>query len=261
MRYRLYIDEVGNTDTNPSRDPNHRYLSLTGLVFGVDYVAEVLHPALEELKREHFDHHPDIPVNLHRKELVNKNFPFQALREPAAEEAFNTAFLNLARTSEYTAFTVVINKRAHVAKYGRFHRHPYHYCMMILLERYVQWLERNRGTGDVMAESRSGKQDRELKAEHISICTNGTFMVDYPLFSNHLTSRQIKLKSKRDNIAGLQLADLFAHPAYRAMRARRDGADPPNTFGQSIVKILNESKYDRAPGTNRISGYGTKWLP
>jgi len=28
MKYRLYVDEVGNPDMGASEDPNHRYLSL-----------------------------------------------------------------------------------------------------------------------------------------------------------------------------------------------------------------------------------------
>ena len=62
----MYIDEVGNTNTN------HRYLSLMGLVFEEDYVAEVLHPALEELKRQHFGHHPDMLICLTPCKQENK---------------------------------------------------------------------------------------------------------------------------------------------------------------------------------------------
>ena len=36
---RMYVDEVGNADLNASQDPNHRYLSLTGVVFELDYMA------------------------------------------------------------------------------------------------------------------------------------------------------------------------------------------------------------------------------
>ena len=36
LKYRMYIDEVGNSDLNASTDPNHRYLSLTGVaVIGI----------------------------------------------------------------------------------------------------------------------------------------------------------------------------------------------------------------------------------
>ena len=83
MKYRLYIDEVGNSDIGSSRNPNHRYLSLTGVIAELDYVRDVLYPDLEELKRRYFGSHPDDPIVLHRKELVNKKPPFAALNDPS----------------------------------------------------------------------------------------------------------------------------------------------------------------------------------
>ena len=79
---RMYVDEVGNADLKASSDPNHRYLSLTGVVFDLDYVDRVLAPEMEALKRRYFRAHVDEPLILHRKELVNKKYPFQALRDP-----------------------------------------------------------------------------------------------------------------------------------------------------------------------------------
>ena len=75
-KYRIYIDEVGNNDLGSSIDPNHRYLSLTGLIFELDYVKRTLQPAIENLKEKYFGTHPDEPIILHRKELVNKKYPF-----------------------------------------------------------------------------------------------------------------------------------------------------------------------------------------
>ncbi len=66
--YRLYIDEVGNPNLGASRtDENNRYLSLTGLIMSLDYLRDVAHPRLEEVKRRHFGKHPDERVTLHRK--------------------------------------------------------------------------------------------------------------------------------------------------------------------------------------------------
>jgi hypothetical protein len=43
-RFRLYVDEVGNSDLESSDNPNHRFLSLTGVILELPYVAQVLHP-------------------------------------------------------------------------------------------------------------------------------------------------------------------------------------------------------------------------
>ena len=84
----MYVDEVGNADLRSSDDPNHRFLSLTGVVIGLSHVESVVHPQMEGLKSTYFGSHPDDPVILHRKELVNRRGPFACLRKgcsPSAE--------------------------------------------------------------------------------------------------------------------------------------------------------------------------------
>ena len=129
MKYRLYIDEVGNSDVGSSRNPNHRYLSLTGVIAELDYVRDVLYPDLEELKRRYFGSHPDDPIVLHRKELVNKKPPFAALNDPAVESAFNSDFLERLSRWEYTVITAVIDKLQHMEQYQVWRYDPYYYCL------------------------------------------------------------------------------------------------------------------------------------
>jgi hypothetical protein len=100
-KYRIYIDEVGNNDLKSSDDPNHRYLSLTGLIFDLNYVKNVVHPQLEALKQKYFPHHPDEPIILHRKELVNKKYPFKSLKDKTIEENFNSDLLKLLDELDY----------------------------------------------------------------------------------------------------------------------------------------------------------------
>lgn len=69
-KYRIYIDEVGNPDLESSENPNHRFLSLTGIIADLDYVRTTIQPELEALKESLFLSHPDDPVVLHRKELL-----------------------------------------------------------------------------------------------------------------------------------------------------------------------------------------------
>ena len=68
-KFRIYIDEVGNPDLKSSDLFENRFLSLTGVIFDLEYVNKVLHPQIEELKVRYFDSHPDDPIIFHRKEL------------------------------------------------------------------------------------------------------------------------------------------------------------------------------------------------
>jgi hypothetical protein len=259
-KYRLYIDEVGNSDLGASINPNHRYLSLTGVVFSLDYVQATLQPQIEGLKGRYFDSHPDDPVILHRKELVNQKRPFQALLDPGVRTAFDAELMELLRDLDYVVITVVIDKLAHLNRYLQWSMDPYYYCLVVLLERYALWLGQRNARGDVMAESRGKKEDQRLKKEFSQIYLNGTPNVSHGEFVARFTSSQLKIKPKSANIAGLQLADLIAHPSFIAVKARHEGAALPANYGGQVALILEASKYRRR-WDGQIVGWGTKWLP
>ena len=256
----MYIDEVGNSDLGSSKNPNHRYLSLTGVILELDYVDNIFQPELETIKRKYFHSHVDDPLILHRKELVNKKPPFACLRDPEIEAAFNQELLSCMSHWQYTVITAVIDKMYHTEQYQVWRYDPYHYCLKVLIERYIRWLQRKNQRGDVLAESREGKEDMRLKASFERVYEEGSDWVTPELIQVHLTSRQLKVKSKANNIAGLQLADLIAHPSYKIALALRNGDTMPKTFGGQIGEILLKQKYDRSP-SGKIDGWGIKWLP
>lgn len=257
--YRLYIDEVGNSDLKSSSDPNHRYLSLTGVAFRLTDMRSITSD-LDALKSNFFNPDPDEPLILHRKELSRQKWPFHALQDPVLREKFDSELLGLLSEWDYKVITVVIDKLVHLNRYKRWADHPYHYCMMVLLERYTRWLKKFGKQGDVLAECRSKRQDKELKASFQALHSTGTNFVGKDVFQSCLTSKELKLKPKAKNIAGLQIADLIAHPSFRAMKFDREGAQLPDDFGAKIFQILTASKYYRKPN-GKIEGCGQKWLP
>jgi hypothetical protein len=198
-KYRMYVDEVGNSDLGASNNPNHRYLSLTGVIIELDHVERVVHPELEALKARYFSSHPDDPVILHRKELVNQAPPFAALKDPAVQARFDADILALLLRSDYTVITAVIDKLEHHRRYTVWRFDPYHYCLTAVVERFVSWLKDKGSTGDVMAESRGGKEDRRLKDSFERLVEQGSEYVTPEDMAVRLTSRQLKVKSKANN--------------------------------------------------------------
>ncbi len=256
MKYRIYIDEVGNPDLESSENPNHRFLSLTGVILELEYVSSTVHPQMEALKANYFSPHPDEPIVFHRKELVNAAFPFDSLKETKMRNAFDKELLKLLTEWEYTVITVCIDKKKHKETYNSWRYEPYHYCMAILLERFVFFLNRKSSRGDVMAESRGGKEDMRLKKSFHRLWEDGTSYVEPQQFQLALTSRELKVKPKANNIAGLQLTDILAHPSRneilqeQGLLSHKMGA-----FGTEIIKIM-QPKYDRESG----KVYGKKFL-
>ena len=243
-KYRIYIDEVGNPDLESSDDPNHRFLSLTGIIINLQYVAEVIQPELEHLKKEFFETHPDEPIVLHRKELLNARYPFNALKDQEIRRSFNKSLLNLLMKWKYQVITVCIDKKSHRETCSTWRYDPYHYCLKILLERYIFFLDSINCVGDVMAESRGGKENGRLKDVFSRLYEKGTEYINPERIIQRLTSKQLKVKNKANNIAGLQLADLLAHPSRNEIlleNGLRQKELPP--FGKAIVDILQVKYY------------------
>lgn len=257
-KHRLYIDESGNSDLKNSDDQNHRFLSLTGVIVSLAYVAEKMHPEMEDLKWRHFGLHPDEPVSLHRSDLVNRRPPFQALRDSRVKCRFDQDLLAYIRDWEYRVITVCLDKKAHVEKYGDWARDPYYYCLEVLMERFTFWLSDRKSNGDVMIEARGNKEDKRLKNQFRFLWEQGTDHIDPNQIQRSLTSRELKVNLKSENITGLQLADLLAQPSrseilYEQGLLERELAP----FTQQIVEILAD-KYRRRG--NRIYGYGKKFI-
>ena len=259
MTYRLYIDEVGNSDLKGSAtDDNIRYLSLTGIATKRLLHDKKIAPQLDALKASTIG---KVTAILHRREIVQRKGIFRALDDHALRRRFDEGLLAFVRTAPYIVNTVVIDKRQHLERYKVWQLDPYHYCLRCLLERYVLRLERIRERGDVIIEERFKKSDRRVKESFKKIFYDGTEHVSAQRFQNALLSHEIKFARKSDNIAAMQLCDLLAHPSYRSMKLEREGQKVPLDFGSSIVDILTEGKYARDPLTKTIPGWGRKWLP
>ena len=247
MKCRIYIDEVGNSDLGSSHNSLHRFLSLTGVIIDLEYVDKILHHQMEDLKSDYFKSHPDEPVILHRKELVNAKYPFKALKDEKVKKRFDRDLLNLLQSWEYTVITVCLDKLAHKETYQIWRYDPYYYCLAILLERYTFYLEQKQQNGDVMAESRGGKEDKRLKDSFSKLWNEGTNYILQDRIQTVLTSKQLKVKSKLNNISGLQLADIIAHPSRNEILFENGVLENLAPFSKLILRIL-QSKYYKHNG-------------
>ena len=258
MTCRLFIDEVGNDDTN---SPSERFLSLTGIITKRRGHDNHIAPAIEQLKADFFGHAPDNIVILHRRELVRREPPFERLWDKEANKEWEARLLKLIEELPYIAITVMIDKIQHSEKYQVWQFNPYHYCMRALVERYVLWLNRHKLTGDVVAEPRFKKQDKKLKRSFSYIYDHGTEHIPAERVQRCLTSREIKFAPKSANVCGLQLVEMIAHPSHQSLKSEYTAEPMTARFGLQVVEALNRARYSRKPGTQIIDGWGRKRLP
>lgn len=256
----MYIDESGDHTYSSTGEDGKRYLGITGVVFDTQYYKEVFHPAFEAFKQKHFPHNPDEPVVLHRKELINKSGSFWRLMDKEKEEAFNEDFLKLLADSDFKVISVVIDKQAHIARYGELALHPYHFCLTALMERYCGLLNFSNTKGDLLAESRGGHEDMQLKEAYKNVYESGTTFRKDDFFQKSLSSKEIKIKPKSSNIAGLQLADLLAHPCKHQILFENKKTDKVGgSYAQKICEVIDK-KYNKHYYNNKIEGYGRVFI-
>lgn len=259
-RYRLYIDESGDHVFRDLEAPSHRYLCLLGCWFhNPDYTE--FHAELEEFKSNHLPHHPDEPPILHREDIVNRRGSFTRLQDTALARAFDDALLRLLEDARYRVVGIVIDKLVLREKHGDAAAHPYHLALGFLLQRYAGFLNHINRVGDVLAESRGGREDTLLKDSYAWVYHRGAWVVRAESFQQALTSKELKVKKKSANIAGLQLADLLARPVRQSI-LRDEGhlAEAVAPFDARLMPVI-EPKFNRHLYDGRVAGYGKVLFP
>ena len=259
--FRIYIDEVGNHDLKSAHKPSERFLSLTGVIIESDRLKSEIHQEIEGIKERFFHPDPDEAVILHRREILKKTGDFRVLQVETVKHNFDEELIFLLNKWEYFVATVVIDKLAHIDQYRVWCAHPYHYCLQILLDRYCLFLQQNSAKGDVLVESRGGKEDQKLIKSYSLLYKTGTNFIDSAHLQSRFTSKELKVKPKSANIAGLQIADLIAYPSRREiLKEKKLVAPDQETFCDRVTEVL-QKKYLKNPETGEIWGYGKKFLP
>lgn len=258
---RLYVDEQGTDTLKNIDDDKHRYLSLTGLAIDTAHVRDYLLPNINRLKADLFDEDPECPVILHRKDILGGKGPFKQIRSDMKfRDEFDRRILDIFETTNYVVITALIDKQWMIDQSHWERRHPYHYLMEIIVEKFVQYLEsRGKDVGDIMPESRQDK-DKLLQREFDRLRIEGTDYVSAERIIDALRGKELKFRKKSDNVAGLQLCDLLAHPSHIYARSQMGHDVNLGKFAKLVCNVLIKSKYDRS-AYGRIKGYGYKSLP
>lgn len=260
-RYRLYLDESGDHVFRETTETAHRFLCLLGCWFQNPAYVQ-FHEALERFKENHFHHHPDNPVILHREDIVNARRVFKTLQDEKKRAAFDADLLTIIEAAQFRVVAVIIDKAALRTAYGESAAHPYHLGLGFVLQRYAGYLNHINRVGDVLAEARGRAEDLLLQESYTRVYERGLWGVTSAgSFQSALSSRQLKLREKKANISGLQLADLIGHPAKMwALKQLSVIEDDPAPFAKRLMKIV-EQKFNRQLYNQKLEGYGIVLYP
>lgn len=240
--YIVYVDESGDHSLT-AINPQNPVFALVFCIFEKDVYRTQIVPAVQKLKFDFWGH--DCVV-LHGHEIRKANNEFRILKNTDVRIQFIERINELIGTLPFTIISAVIDKQSLKNKYT-IPANPYEIALTFCMERLQRWLIENRQNTKLthlIIERRGRTEDAILELEFRRIA-DGRNQV------GQMTNLDVRFMDKKHNSAGLQFADLMAHPIGRHVINRNQ----PNRAFE-----LLEPKIRRGPN-GRSSGYGLKIFP
>ena len=209
-RFIAFFDECGDHSLSKIDKDFPMFLLCTLVVEREAYAKQII-PALAEFKLRYFAHEG---INLHSREIRKAEGPFGILQNETVRHKFLGELSTLMATLPFTLFITAIHKVAYAERYGTEAKNPYNVALEYSFERILHFLEeQNESQLPVIAEARGQQEDDALRASFHRLMTQGTYFNSAERFQKMVCP--ISFRRKQDNIAGIQLADLCAHPTAR----------------------------------------------
>lgn len=215
----LYLDESG--EHNPAAcDPHYPIFVLGGVVVDKDYADGTLTQLFDAFKQEVFG---NTDIVLHTADLSRNRKGFEALQDAAIRAAFYDKMNTLMKSLEYRVIACAIRKDKPTFQELAV-RDLYMVCFDRMVDLFCEEVGEVREGGIIVAEKRSSRPlDRALEIEWMNLKTYGTSHTPAGVISDRILA--LNLRSKVDNIAGLQMADLVVSPIGRHYLGKRDEED------------------------------------
>lgn len=259
-RYRMFIDDTGNVTAAASNHPQKRYAGITGVIFELDYLHNTFEPSFRELRERHFGKLPNgKPHILHLRKMKTAQGPFQVLSNAENRERWERAALSMFQRAQYHVITVGLDKIGFYYKHPEWNGDVYELLVGNAIERYFYFL-RGRGEGDIIAEAINASCDQTLKDLYKRFYLKGTDHIPPDRLQKVLSSKEIKIKPKNQNIDGLQVADLLASTCFNHCRRIYDNGPPYSPFSMRVADIVEAEKFYR-DATGNPNRYGRVWRP
>ena len=240
----LFLDESGDHSLSVV-DPQYPIFVLGGVIIDKEYAEGRLSAVLDEFKLEMFGR---TDIILHTADITRNRNGFDEMKDTEFRTTFYERLNALMRGLEYSVVACAIRKDDHLTRYGVAALDPYLLSLDILVERFCLDIGKSPGGGIIVAEKRNSTLDRELELAWLNLKIQGTRYIQATDVEDRILG--LNLRSKKDNIAGLQLADLVVSPIGRHLLGKTGKED------WSIV----ESKLRRSRN-GKVEGYGLVVLP
>ncbi len=244
-RYCFFLDETGDHGLS-FIDSNFPIFLLAGCLFEEAELTKV-EKEINDFKKEFFG---ATEVILHSRDIRKCEGSFQILFDMKLKERFYKKLNSIIANANFEIIGSGVNKERYIKEYGRGAKDPYAISLAFIIERLIFCTDRFRSnTVQIKIEKRGKKEDRQLVDQYNMILDRGTYFVDSQRLKKRIS--QFESFAKRDNIIGLQIADLCAYPLARHALSPKEPYIP--------FKIIEKKLYCNQKG--EYNGYGFKIFP
>lgn len=240
----MFLDESGDHSLIKI-DEQYPIFVLVGVIMDRDYHDNAATPIMNEVKQSLFGRSDII---FHTADISRNKNGFEKLKDTDFRIRFYKTMNHMMEKLEYTIVAVAIRKLEHNEKYGLAALDPYLLSLECLVERFVFECEAKQNKGIIVAEARHSILDNELELAFLNLKIQGTKYIKASQIKDEI--KQFSIRDKKENICGLQLADLVASPIGRFVLKK------PIKPDFEIIK-----KKFRKGQSGKIGGYGLVVLP
>lgn len=201
-KYIVFVDESGDHSLQ-SIDENYPIFVLAFCVFHKRHYSEVIVPALEKFKFNHFGHDQ---VVLHENEIRRRKGAFNIFKNRDQHQSFMNQLTEVIEFSNFVLISATIDKRE--LKKSDPDENAYHIALgmcIASLNKFLVEKKQNKRKTHIVVECRGDKEDRALELEFRRICDGKNYL-------NLSLPFDIIFSDKKVMSTGLQLADLVARP-------------------------------------------------
>ena len=210
MTFYFFIDESGD---HGLKKLNHEFpvFLLCGILVNEEAYYRI-RESFNSIKNQFWG---NTNVIFHSRDIRKCEKAFVSLLDFNVKSKFYAELNQAMLENDFTVFVSAINKREYVDSFGELHDNIYEQALTAVFNQIFIYLFANHSEAEIniIIEKRGKKEDKKLE-EHFELLKNsGTEMFTAEQIVNWNFS--MHFRNKKENINGLQLADLTAYPIAR----------------------------------------------
>lgn len=229
-RYYLFLDESGDhglTQINPQSS----VFLLCGILFREDSY-EMFRQRINDIKKYFWN---TIEVIFHSRDIRKCDKEFSILLDYNTKSEFYQMLNDCIGKSGYSVFVSAIRKDEYIKRFGKLSNDVYELSLSFIIERVIFKLDEIYHVNnklDIVIEQRGKKEDTKLKEHFQRLMARGTGYVSAERLNK--CGMTINFRSKKQNINGLQIADLIAYPCASFVKEPKRANPAYNIFSDKI---------------------------